>query len=110
MQTQASWEARKRTSRKTSYKCPSSSAVARHFQFCTEVTRSRHPGRLGERGGVHPHDLPDIAVGILDVAVEQEAEILRRVGGGAPARGNGPLQRRIHGVAAVAAQRDHSLA
>jgi hypothetical protein len=66
--------------------------------------------RLGVRGGVHPHDLPDIAVGILDAAVEHEAVILHRVGVGAAARGDGPRQRRIHGVAGVDAEREQRLA
>jgi hypothetical protein len=44
------------------------------------LPRLRAFGRLGERGGIHPKDFPDIAVGILDGAVEHEAMIPHRVG------------------------------
>src|SRR3546814_17823363 len=36
-------------------------------------------GRVGrDRGGVHPHHFPDMAIGILETAAVHEAEILRR--------------------------------
>jgi hypothetical protein len=66
--------------------------------------------RRGMRSCVHPHDFPDVAVRILNAAVEHEAVILHRVGIGATARGNGPGQRRIHRIALVDAERQQCLA
>jgi hypothetical protein len=62
------------------------------------------------RSCVDPHDFPDVAVRILNAAVEHEAVILHRVGIGATARGNGPGQRRIHRIALVDAERQQCLA
>src|SRR6266481_5636285 len=70
MQTQASWEARKRTSRKNlltdeaSYKCPSSSTAARHFPVAHLKRRAvrscssspRVNGRAAVRDAVAPSD------------------------------------------------------
>src|SRR5215510_10022200 len=78
-----------------------------HALFVTS-SWSRAFGRLGLRGGIHPYDLPDIAVGVLDGAIEHEAVILCRIGVGAAARGGGPGQRRAHGVAAVYREREQA--
>jgi hypothetical protein len=37
------------------------------------------------RRRIHPHDLPDIAVRVLDAVVEHEAMVLHRIGIGAAA-------------------------
>jgi hypothetical protein len=60
--------------------------------------------RLGVRGGVHPHDFPDVAVRIFDAAAEHEAVILHRIGVGTTAGGRRPRERRIHRIAAVDAE------
>src|SRR5690242_11862627 len=61
----------------------------------------RHGGATGallHGCGVHPQELPDIAVRVFYVAVEHEAEILRRVGIGAAAGRNAFLDYRIDRV------------
>jgi hypothetical protein len=56
---------------------------------------------VSARGGVHAQDLPDLAVGVLDGAIEHDAKILHRVGIAAAAGGLGPFRRRLHRLAAV---------
>jgi len=51
---------------------------------------------LGERRRVHPHDFPDIPVGILDAAAEHEAMILRRVRVGASPHSLDLRERGVH--------------
>src|SRR3546814_6895429 len=54
------------------------------------VSRFGFGGFAGrDRGGVHPHHFPDMAVGILEAAAVHEAEILRRGRVGLAARLDG---------------------
>src|SRR5882757_8192560 len=85
---------------------------------CAEIMLNKLERRSGGRGGlgvgrglgIHPHHLPDVAVGIFKTAAIHEAEILlrRRVGGAA--HGFRLADHVVHGLAAVGGDADQDLA